>query len=433
MLPMHRRTFLRGASGAALALPWLESLDARAAAATPKPAQRLAIMYVPMGVVREEFFPGEQRREENRYEGPHAHTSTRTLRPLDDIAEKVTLVTGLSRKWKDSSDQHEQCGSCFLSSVAPDEYKSNRIPQGRTLDHIVAEQIGGDTPFRTLEFNCNPHKDNKESLHFDTISWYGPEHPAGAMRDPQQMYRRLFLGAKAAPTERITDLVLADAQSLAGRLGSADRHKLGEYLESIRTIETQMDRLAAMRTELAKMELPEPPAAHLPRGEYLRLIGDFMIAALQSGLTRVATMMVAPERWDTPYRFEDISDKPLSHHGLSHGGWSENLRKIDEFHLTYYAYLLEKMDAIREADGSTLLDNTIFTWGSGLGNGASHQYNRLPIVVAGGKNAGLKSGFHLKCKDGFPLANLWLTQAQALGLECERFADGATPLSELRA
>ncbi len=307
---LPRRAFLRGASGVALALPWLESLHALAAAPV-KPAQRIAFVYVPMGVLRDEFFPGEQRLPEQRHAGAHAHISTRGLRPLEKMAAKVTLITGLSRIWKDSSDQHEQCGCCFLSSLNPREHSSSRMPQGRTLDHIVAEHLGNDTPFRTLEFNCNTHQDNRESIHFDNISWYGPEHAAGAMKDPQQIYRRLFLGATAAPAERVTDLVLADARAMSRRVGAADRRKLSEYLESIRSIERQMDRLAGMKGELAKMQLPEPAAAHLPRGEHIRLIGDLMVAALQAGLTRVATLMIAPERWDTPYRFEEISDKAV--------------------------------------------------------------------------------------------------------------------------
>ena len=329
-----------------------------------KPAQRVAFFYVPMGVVREEFFPGEQKNPAQSFAGSHAHICTRTLSPLDKMGAKVSLITGLARTWKDSADQHEQCGSCFLSSLAPGGSTTSRMPQGRTLDHIVAEQIGTGTPFRTLEFNCNPHKDNRES---------------------------------------------------------------------IRSIELQMDRLGGMRAELEKMNLPEPSAAHLPRGEYLRLIGDFMVAALQSGLTNVATMMIAPERWETPYRFEEISDKPLGHHGLSHRGWSEELRKIDEFHVRQFAYLVEKMDGILEADGTSLLDNTIFTYGSGLGNGAAHSYNRLPIIVAGSGGGKLKTGSHLQCKDGTPLANLWLTQAQAVGGERERFADSTGVVSELNA
>jgi hypothetical protein len=429
--PAHsRRAFLRSTCGAALALPWMESLHARAAAAR-KPSQRVAFFYVPMGVIREEFFPGEQKKPEQHFKGAHEHICTRTLSPLDKMGAKVTLITGLDRIWKNSSDQHEQCGCCFLSSVAPTENTGTRMPQGRTLDHIVAERLSAETPFRTLEFNCNPHRDNRESIHFDTISWYGPEYPSIAMRDPQQIYRRLFASTAAAPAQRITDLVLADAKSMSRRLGRDDRAKLGEYVESIRSIEVQMDRLGGMRAELEKMNLPEPPAAHLPRGEYLRLMGDFMVAALQSGLTNVASMMVAPERWETPYRFEDISEKPLGHHSLSHRGWSEELRKIDEFHVRQFAYLVEKMAAIREADGSTLLDNTIFTYGSGLGQGAAHSYNKLPIIVAGSGGGKLKTGFHLKCKDRTPLANLWLTQAQALGVNREKFADSTGIVSEM--
>jgi hypothetical protein len=430
-MTIPRRTFLRGVSGAALALPSLESLHASPAAA--KPAPRVVYWYVPTGVIREELFPGEQKNPERIYQGPHAHTSTRTLRPLDPIAHKVTLVTNLDRTWLDASDQHEQCGCCWLSGIDPRTHKTSRMPQGRTLDHVIAERLGNDTPFRTLEFNGNPHHDNRESIHYDSISWYGPDYAAGNMKDPRAIYRRLFAGAGTAPSDRITSLVLADARSLSSRLGSDDRHKLGEYLESIRAIEQQMDRLAGLRSELDKMQLPEPSAAHLPRGEFLKLFSDMMVAALQAGLTRVATMMVAPERWDTPYLFDGISDKPQSHHLLSHAGWSEELRKIDEFHVQQFAYLIQKMDAIREPDGSTLLDNSIVTYGSGLGEAFSHVYKRLPTVVAGSGGGKLKTGFHLDCKPGTPLANLWVAQARAVGVELDAFADSSGPLEGIAA
>lgn len=430
-MTIPRRTFLRGVSGAALALPAFESLEA--AASTVKPATRVVWCYVPTGVIREEFFPGEQKDPERVYVGPHAHTSTRTLRPLDPIAHKVTLVTNLDRTWLDASDQHEQCGCCWLSGLDPRTHRTSRMPQGRTLDHVIADRLGADTPFRTLEFNANPHHDNRESIHYDSISWYGPDHAAGNMKDPQAIYRRLFAGVGTAPTARITSLVLADARDLSARLGVADRHKLGEYLESIRSIERQMDRLAGLRSELDALRLPEPSAAHLPRGDYLGLFNDMLVAALQAGLTRVATMMVAPERWDTPYLFEGISDAPQSHHLLSHKGWSEELRKIDEFHVRQFAALLLKMDAIREPDGSTLLDNSIVTYGSGLGEAAKHLYKRLPTIVAGSGGGALKTGFQLDCPPGTPLADLWLAQARALGVELDAFADGAGPLAGIAA
>lgn len=418
-----RRTFLRGTSGATLTLPWMDSLQAAVRPAAATPAQRVVFLYVPTGVIREEFFPSEQKVPERTYQGPHAHTSSRTLRPLDPIAHKVTLVTNVDRVWMDASDQHEQCGSCWLSSVDARKHTTSRIPQGRTIDHYLAERLGKTTPFRTLEFNCNPHHDNRESIHYDSISWYGPDYAAGNMRDPLLAYRRLFSGGKTALSQRITDLVLADARAMAARLGSDDRRKMGEYLDSIRAIEVQMDRLAAMQSELERMNLPEPAAAHLPRSQYIGLFTDMLVAALQSGLTNVATMMIAPERWDTTYLFDGVSDKPQSHHLLSHAGWSEELRRIDEFHVRQFATLLLKMDAIREADGSTLLDNTILTYGSGLGQGLDHSYTRLPTLVAGGGGGRIRTGFHLECKPGTPLANLWLAQARAVGVELGDFAD----------
>lgn len=449
MNTLTRRTFLRAAGGAVLALPWLESLHAAPVVMTP--ARRLAFFYVPIGVVRRSFFPGEQARgllsaadlkrarkgfqeSDAKYpRGLRPLTLTPTLRPLEKLAGRVTLVTGLSRVHQDVSDAHEQCASCFLTSLAPYEDKSRKMPQGRTFDHIAAERIGTETPFRTLEFSCNSHRDNKESIHFDNISWYGPDHVAPSIRDPRTAYRRMFGGKGSDGNRQITDLVLEDARSLSRRLGNADRAKFGEYFESIRTIEVQMDRLAAMRSELDKMNLPEPSVAYLPRGEYIRLMGDLMVVALQSRLTNVATMMIGPERWDTPYLFEELSDKPMSHHQMSHNQteYVEQLEKVDEFHMRQFAYLVEKMAGIREANGSSLLDNTLFTYGSGLGDGATHQYDRLPIIVAGNGGGKVRSGQHLHCGEGMPLANLWLTQARILGLERERFADSTGVLTEL--
>ena len=126
------------------------------------------------------------------------------------------------------------------------------------------------------------------------------------MRDPRQAYRRLFGTQEVQAYRNITDLVLEDARSLKRQLGHSDQQKFTEYFDSIRTIEIQVDRLERMKGELKKVKLAEPAEAHLPRGEYIRLMGDLMVVALQSGLTNVATLMVGPERWDTPYLFESL-------------------------------------------------------------------------------------------------------------------------------
>jgi hypothetical protein len=185
-----------------------------------------------------------------------------------------------------------------------------------------------------------------------------------------------------------------------------------------------MERLEAMKAELTTVSLDEPTDAYLPRGEYIRLMGELMIVALQSGLTNIATFMVGPERWDTPFLYESLFDKPRSHHQMSHNQTRQidDLLQIDRFHMEQFAYLAQRMNQITEADGSTLLDNTLFTYGSGLGDGSTHQYNDLPIVVAGGGHR-VKGGLHINMPEGTPLANLWLSQARALGLSWADFAD----------
>lgn len=443
-----RRTFLRGLGGTALALPWLESLASATSSASVAVPQRMAHYYVPIGVVRRGFFPGEAddiipkgnlgnvmkslgKQNPNLSVKP-LNDLTPTMKPLEAFKSKINLITGMDRTFQQGTDVHAQCASCYLSSAKPYTIKGTAWPLDRTLDHLVADHIGTRTPFSTLEFSCNSHNDNKESIYFDNISWYGTGHLAPSVRDPRKMYHRLFSTQEVDRYRDVTDLVLEDARSLTADLGVSDRHKFAEYFDSIRTIETQMDRLEKMRSELSQVDFEEPPEAYLPRGEYIRLMGDLMVVALQTGLTNVTTFMVGPERWDTPYKFEGLFDKPRSHHGMSHNQTKmiDDLLKVDLFHMQQYVYLLQKMDAIEQADGSSLLDNTLFTYGSGLGDGSTHQYNDLPIIVAGG-GARVKSGQHINMPDGTPLANLWLTQAQLLGLPITEFADSTGTVDQL--
>ena len=444
----NRRNFLRAASGATLSLPFMDSL----AAAKPKsqPAKRLAFFYVPIGVVRRGFFPGEANAvlpkgnnfnqklvtgQEPIATGVHPFPTTPTLEPLTELSDKLTLITGLDREFQIGTDVHAQCGSCFLSSAAPFSIKSSAWPLDRTLDHIVADHIGHTTPFKTLELSCNSHKDNLESMHFDNISWYGTGHVAPSLRDPRKVYRRLFGTSEIQTFRNITDLVLQDARDMRRELGATDQQKFAEYFDSIRTIEQQIDKLERMKGELALVSMDEPPEAHLPRGEYIRLMGDLMIVALQTGLTNVATMMIGPERWNTPFMYDDLFDKPMSHHQMSHNQrkFTEQLLAVDRFHVQQFAYMVRKMSETVESDGSSLLDNTLFTYGSGLGDGSTHQYTDLPIIVAGNAGGQFRTGFHLNCNDGTPLANLWLTQAHLMGLTQKRFADSTDVIGDLIA
>ena len=153
--------------------------------------------YVPIGVA-DRPFPRERKIVQQKFTndnydaestrsnievGLHDLQLTQTMKPLEGLKDKVTLITGLDRTFQPGTDVHAQCASCFLSSASPFSLKHTPYPQARTLDHIIADKIGRQTPFKTLEFSCNSHKDNKESIQFDNISWYGTEHVAPSMRD----------------------------------------------------------------------------------------------------------------------------------------------------------------------------------------------------------------------------------------------------------
>ncbi|MEC9350110.1 MAG: DUF1552 domain-containing protein [Planctomycetota bacterium] len=446
---VSRRGFLACAGGATLSLPWLESYASALGQKTKPPAKRLAFFYLPNGITRRGFFPGESDRalpkfagQNNvwRFEGKtvptgsHPLVLTPTLAPLHKMRQKVSLITGMDRVFQHGTDSHAQCASCFLTSVAPYEVKNSAYPLARTLDHVAADSIGKSTPYSTLELSCNDHKNNIESIYFDNMSWYGTGHVAPSMRNPRKIYDRLFGTQANARSRDITDLALGSARQFQKHLGTADRRKFDEYFEAVRTIETRMDRIDQMKSELAANNIKRP-AEHLPRNEYIHLMGDLMVTALQSGLTNVGTLMVGPERWTTATNWEGILDKPYSHHAMTHAiqHHMEHLLKLDQFHVSAFARLLERMDGIEEANGTTLLDNTIFTLGAGMGDGTTHQYNDLPLVVAGGGSGALKLGQHVHCKRGTPLANLWLTQLRALGIERKKFADSTGTVAEILA
>ncbi|MCH2183393.1 MAG: DUF1552 domain-containing protein [Mariniblastus sp.] len=420
MKSFGRREFLLGAGGSMMALPWLE-LNAATGRAAGHPL-RFASFYSPMGFVRDHFFPDQGKRD---------FLSMPTLSPLKNVGDKVNLITGLYRVNVRGTDVHNQASSCYLSSQDPQGQLKSPYPMDRTLDHLIADQVSHRTPIRSLELNCNSFTDLKESIYLDNISWYGPEHVATSMKDPRQVYRRLF---KTRATDKdITDLALEDANHFKRNLNPQDRHKLDEYFESVREIERQIDRLDQYYRNHNQPNLKEPGEGPMTRGEYIRLMGKLLVVAFQSNLTHVATFMLAPERWGSPQEYHELNFTK-SHHGLTHAQSDETVKnflvQVDHFYVSLFAEFLEQLDAVQEGEG-TLLDHSIVTLGSGLGDGEHHTMNELPIVMAGSAGGRLKTGQLFHCAAETPLANLWLLQAQLMGTGMQRFADSTGPLDSL--
>jgi hypothetical protein len=423
MKSIDRRKFLLGASGSVMALPWLEMNAAEPKTRKAKePPLRFASFYSPMGFVRDHFFPEKDNSD---------FLSMPTLSPLKNVGSKVTLITGLSRVNVRGVDVHNQCSSCFLSSADPHGKLESAYPMDRTLDHLIADKVSHRTPIRSLELNCNSFKDLKESIYLDNISWYGPEHVATAMKDPSKVYQRLF---KTSNSDKdITDLILEDAANFKKNLTHQDKDKLDEYFDSVREIERQIDKLNKYYTTHKKADLTEPGEGPMTRGEYIKLMGKLLVVAFQGDLTHVATFMLAPERWGSPQRYHELKFTK-SHHGLTHGQNNESVKnflvQVDRFYVELFAEVLEQMDAVSEGEG-TLLDHSMVTLGSGLGDGRHHTMNDLPIIVAGSANGKLKTGRILNCPENTPLANLWLSQAQLMGTGMTQFADSTGPLKGL--
>ena len=452
-MSMSRRQFLR-AKGAVLTLPFLHSMAD--AMETPSkattPAKKLVMMYVPNGLVRRCFFPGEEDGDSPGFVGGFNADKTKnqkrvqtnpgiypleltsTMQPLSEHTEDITLVTGLDRTFKNGQDVHAQGASCYLTSLSPVQAAEQGIrhPNGRSLDQVIGDRVGHATVFNTLEISCNGFKAGKESIYFNNISWYGPDKIAPSIKDPQKLYDRLFLAdSYRTHLTEITDLVLADAKTLSKTLGRRDRETLDEFMEMIRDIEI---RIAKLQKLIAGADIKIPKNEVLPRGDYIKLQADLMLLALQMGITNVCTFMVGPERWDATLLYEGLFPNPVQHHNMTHnqkGNGYKEVQKIDIFHMEQYAYILSRMKTIKEADGSSLLDNSLVTYGAGLGDGATHQYYDLPLVVAGKAQGQIKQGRYIQCKSGTLNSNMWLTLAQLMGLEIDEFADSTGVISDM--
>ena len=445
---MNRRQFLR-VNGALATLPFLPSI---AQGKEVKPPKRLVIMYIPNGIVRRCFFPGEADNDSPVFVGGFNADKTKndrrtfndpgiyplelssTMEPLREHIGDISLVTGLDRTYKNGQDVHAQGASCYLTSLSPEQaaVQGQKYPNGKSLDQVIGDKIGGGNSLKTLEISCNGFAAPKEDIYFNNISWYGPGKIAPSIKDPQKLYERLFMADSfRTHVEDVSSLMLADANDLKRKLGREDKDTLDTYFENVRNIEK---RIAKQKAMIAGADIRIPKNEILPRGEYIKLQADLMLLAMQMGITDICTFMIGPERWDATLMYEGVFDKPVQHHNMTHnqkGDGYKELQKIDIFHMQQYAYVIRRMKELKEPDGSSLLDNSLVTYGAGLGDGATHQYYDLPLIVAGKAQNQIKQGRFVKCKSGTLNSNMWLTIAKLMGVEIDEYSDSNGVVSEL--
>ena len=438
---ISRRTLLRGL-GAAVALPALDAMTpALAGKEAYKGHVRLAFTYVPNGIYMPTWTPAATGA---KFELPQ------TLAPLTSLRDHILILSGLdSSQGNDMGDgggDHARASATFLSGVHPKKTDGADVRAAITADQIAAQEIGSATRFPSLQLGLENNRTVGEcdvgySCAYMNLSWRGPQSPLPAESNPRVVFERLFgsqdpnLDATTRARRQhsrisILDLVREDAQSLTKTLGAGDRHKMDEYLYSIREVEKRIGD-AGSEEHHVDPGMEKPSGVPASFAEYAKLMFDLEYIAFRTDLTRVATMMMGRET--STRTFNEIG-VPDPHHQLTHHRnnpeWTAKVAKIDRFHVELFAHFLERLRTTPDGDGS-LLDHSMIVYGSGLSDGNRHSHENLPILVAGGGGSILKTGRHLSYPAGTPVTNLFLTLLDRLGVRPEKIGDSTGKLDHL--
>ncbi len=443
---LNRRTFLRGAAGAAIGLPFLDAMRpafgaaARSSGAAPI---RMAFTYVPNGIIMNNWTPATD---------GAGFELTPILEPIAAYKNKSLLMTGLSqvngRALGDGPGDHARAASTFLTGVHPRKTAGADIKVGISADQVAAQAIGAKTRFSSLELgiehgrivgNCDS---GYSCAYSNSISWRTESLPNPPEVNPRLVFERLFGNADfsepadvRARRERqrksILDYVREDAASLQGNLGSSDRRKLDEYLTSVREIEKRIQMAEKSATQTVQPDFEKPNGIPVEFTDHVRLMFDLMVVAFQTDATRVATFMMGREGSNQTYRSIGVPD---AHHGISHHKGDaekiEKLAKINRHHMEQYAYFLSRLASIKEGDG-TLLDNCMLVYGSGLADGNRHTHHDLPLLFTGSGQGAFRTGRHIKYASETPLTNLFLAMLDRMGVKSETLGDSKGRLDYL--
>lgn len=433
---LPRRSVLRG-MGSMLALPLLDAMvpAMTALAATPgAPVRRLGYVYVPMGANIAQWTPP----------GSDLSKLSPTLSSLAPVADRVNVITNLELR-NAYPGTHATSNAAFLSAATSKWTESSDYYLATTADQVAAQQIGQATRLPSLELAMDllttvGQCDNGYAcVYQNNLSWSSPTTPLPAEAHPRVAFERLF-GDGGSPKDRRADLrqdaslldfMKDDIARLQRKLGPGDRSRVSQYLDTVREVERRIQKAEAATAESPLPDLDRPVGVPASYREHARLMFDLQILAFQGDVTRVITFQLARETSTRTYPEIGVSDP---HHPLTHnGGNAEKLAqvaKINAFHVSLFAEFLQKLKATPDGNGS-LLDHSVYLYGSGMGNPDVHDHVNLPILVAGGGDGRIKGGRHIRYAEPTPLANLHLTLLDKVGVKLDAFADSKGKVKEL--
>ncbi len=428
---IHRRAFLRGL-GSVVALPGLQLMAEQKGGKRP---QRMAFVYAPNGAIMDRWRP----------KGVGAKWQLgESMAGLKKLRSEIQVITGLAHdKAKangDGAGDHARANATFLTGIQARKTAGADIRNGISVDQYAAAKVGHLTRLPSLQLGCDPARqagrcDSGYSCAYQfNFSWKTESLPLPPEIDPRLVFEQMFgsgdrkqdAESRARRTlydQSILDFVLQDAKKLQSQLGYSDRQKLDEYLTGVRDLERKIVNAEKFAASLPDIDKPTGiPAMYK---DHIRVMYDLMVLAFQSDTSRIATFLVAHDGSNRNFKNLGVGE---GHHQLSHhrndAGKIAKIAKVDRFYLDQFAYFLERLKAVKEPDGSSLLDNSMIVYGGAISDGNRHNHDDLPVILAG-KGGGLRAGRHLQTAQAVPMSNMYLSMLDRVGVKQERLGDSS--------
>jgi hypothetical protein len=441
---ISRRAVLRGL-GVTMALPVLDAMTPAAFAQVARRKVRLSAIEMVHGSAGATVFGASKHMWSPEKVGTAFDLSPGALAPLEPLRDYVTIVSNTDVRNAEAFSlpeigaDHFRSSAVFLTQSHPKKTQGSDVYAGTSLDQLYAQKFGQDTAIPSMQLSIETVDQaggcayGYSCAYTDSISWATPETPLPMIRDPRAAFDSLF-GVGATPAERaatrradksILDWVTAEVSRLQRDLGAADRQRLDKYLNEVREVERRIQRIEAHNASGEVRELPAAPIG-VPDdfAEHVKLVFDLQVLAFQADTTRVFSFKMGRDGSARVYPDSGVRSAfhPASHHGEREDRVTDFM-KINRYHVSLVPYFLEKLKATPDGEHN-LLDNTLVIYGSPMGNSNVHNHKRCPLFFAGKAGGALRGNLHLKAADGTPMANVFLSVMQDIGLEdLKQFGD----------
>jgi hypothetical protein len=450
---LPRRTFLRGAAGASLALPFLDAMvpAGRLLAKTPERTRLVCIEEVHGLAGCNDWAASKFLFAPEKTGKDFALVNDNPLKALEPYRDYLTVVSNTDVRMAEAfalpeiGGDHFRSSAVFLTQSHPKQTQGSDIWCGTSMDQMYAQRFGQSTPLPSMQF-CIENLDqaggctyNYSCAYTDSISWASPNDPLPMIRDPRVAFDMLF-GSGSSQEDRaerrqtrrsILDWIAGQVADVRKELGSSDRTRLDKYLDNVREIERRIQAIEARNTSGEARALPGAPAG-VPDSftEHMKLMFDLQVLALETDMTRIITFKTGRDSQNRVFP-ECESNQPF--HPASHHGNREDrileFNKICKFRVGQLPYFLEKLKASMDGD-QNLLEKTVVMWGSPMADANVHNHRRCPLVLLGKGNGILEGNLHLKASDATPMANVMLSLLKHLGLEdVDSFGDSTGEFS----